>query len=283
MAESMSPVFLDTIGPLLAAALYAGATIALVQALREEASTDRNLALLLAGLAAIVHAVLEYHRWAGRPLADIDVITALSLCALVVVALWATTLTRADAVIESGLFALPIAALINLLEWFLPAASGSPSLARESVEPGTMIHVISSVLAFGLLSLAGVYAGLVLIVDHSLKRHRLNRFISNLPPLDKLEHLLFSLIATGFIILTIALVSGLIYVDDLMAQHLVHKTVLAFLAWVVFGTLLLGRWLKGWRGALAVRLTLAGIGLLLLSYFGSKLVLEVVLDRSWYS
>lgn len=283
MAESMSPVFLDTIGPLLAAALYLGATFALLQTLREGASSGRNMALLLAGTAAIVHAVLEYHRWAGRPLAEIDVIAALSLCALVVVGLWATTLTRADAVVESGLFALPIAALVNLLEWFIPAPGGGAAVAQEALEPGTVIHVVSSVLAFGLLSLAGVYAGLVLVVDHSLKRHDLNRFISNLPPLDKLEHLLFRLIATGFVILTIALVSGLIYVNDLMAQHLVHKTVLAFLAWVVFGTLLLGRWVKGWRGALAVRLTLAGIGLLLLSYFGSKLVLEVILGRSWYS
>jgi ABC-type uncharacterized transport system permease subunit len=68
-----------------------------------------------------------------------------------------------------------------------------------------------------------------------------------------------------------------------MEKHLVHKTVLAFMAWVVFGALLLGRWVKGWRGAIAVRMTLAGVALLLLSYFGSKVVLEVILGRSWYS
>ena len=163
----------------------------------------------------------------------------------------------------------------------LAASAGGSGLAQSG--SGTTIHVISSVLAFGLLTLAGVYAVLILAIDHSLKKHKLTNLVRKLPPLDKLENLLFQVIFTGFLLLTATLVTGLIYVDDLMAQHLAHKTVLSILAWVVFGTLLLGRWLKGWRGAIAIRLTLAGIGLLLLAYFGSKLVLEVLLDRSWYS
>lgn len=279
----MSPVFLDTIGPLLAAALYAGATFVLFRAVRVRTGAGRSLALGLVALAAVLHALLEYNTWTGRPLASIDVISTLSLCALVVVVLWASTLLRADAVVESGVLALPIAALVNLLDGLLPARPVDAAAITEAMAPGSVVHIVTSVIAFGLLSLAGVYAGLVLLVDHSLKRHHLNPFIRNLPPLDKLEHLLFGLIATGFVILTVALVSGLVFVNNLMAQHLVHKTVLAFLAWVVFGTLLAGRWFKGWRGALAVRLTLAGIALLLLSYFGSKLVLEVILGRSWYS
>lgn len=150
-------------------------------------------------------------------------------------------------------------------------------------ETGTIVHIVSSVIAFGLLSLAAVYAILVLAIDHSLKSHRLSRLVRNLPPLDKLERLLFRLIQAGFVMLTVSLVSGLIYVEDLMAQHLAHKTVLSIMAWIVFGALLLGRWRRGWRGIFAVRLTLAGIALLLLSYFGSKLVLEVLLGRSWHS
>lgn len=280
----MSPFFLDTSGPLLAAALYVAATIALLRATRLGAGASRNPALAIAGMAALLHAVFEFNAWTGHPLVTIDVITSLSLCSLVVVALWAASLTRADAVVESGLFALPVAALANLLDAVLPAASVAPAAsAAGAADPGNLVHVVSSVMAFGLLGLAGMYAGLVLVVDHALKRHELSQFVRNLPPLDKLEKLLFSLIATGFGLLTLALVTGLLFVENLTAQHLVHKTVLAFMAWVVFGALLLGRWLKGWRGALAVRLTLAGIGLLLLSYFGSKLVLEVILGRSWYS
>jgi len=102
-----------------------------------------------------------------------------------------------------------------------------------------------------------------------------------LPALDMLERLLFQLITAGLVFLTISLASGLLFVNDLFAQHLAHKTILSIFAWLVFGILLWGRKFRGWRGRVAVRMTLAGIVLLLLSYFGSKLVLEIILNRSW--
>jgi ABC-type uncharacterized transport system permease subunit len=64
-----------------------------------------------------------------------------------------------------------------------------------------------------------------------------------------------------------------------MAQHLVHKTVLTIIAWVVYGVLVYGRWRFGWRGRTAVRWTLTGMGVLLLAFFGSKFVLEILLGR----
>lgn len=282
MADLMSPMFVDIIGPLLAAALYLAASAVLLRATNISSASGRNVALGIAGAAALFHAVLQYQAWMHQPLAQIDVATVLSLCSLVVVALWTSTLARPGGVIESGLIALPIAALANGIDAVFPGPAIGQGSALGTAAPGTVVHVVSSVIAFGLLSLAGVYAVLVLVLDHSLKRHELGSLVLSLPPLDKLEQLLFRLIATGLVVLTVALGSGLIYVDDLMAQHLVHKTVLSFMAWVVFGALLLGRGLKGWRGILAVRLTLAGVALLLLSYFGSKLVLEVILGRSWY-
>lgn len=282
-ATSVIPMFVDTIGPLASAALYLAATAILLRATHLGSASGRNTTLGTAGAAALLHALIQYQAWTHQPLAGIDVATVLSLCALVVVALWASSLARPNGVIESGLIALPIASLANIVDALFPGPAIVESSALGSAAPGTLVHVVSSVIAFGLLSLAGVYAVLVLIIDHSLKRHELSRLVQSLPPLDTLEQLLFRLIATGLAVLTVALASGFIYVDDLMAQHLVHKTVLSIMAWFVFGALLLGRWLKGWRGVRAVRLTLAGVALLLLSYFGSKLVLEVFLGRSWYA
>jgi len=74
------------------------------------------------------------------------------------------------------------------------------------------------------------------------------------------------------------MVAGVIFVEDLFEQHLVHKTVLSIAAWIVLGTLLLGHQLYGWRGKKAVRWTLGGWALLLLGYFGSKVVLELILQ-----
>jgi ABC-type uncharacterized transport system permease subunit len=94
-----------------------------------------------------------------------------------------------------------------------------------------------------------------------------------------METLLFQMIGTGLFFLSISLVSGFIFIEDLFAQHLVHKTVLSIIAWIIFSSLLIGRFRYGWRGKTAVRWTLTGFFLLLLAYFGSKLVLEIILHR----
>ena len=102
-----------------------------------------------------------------------------------------------------------------------------------------------------------------------------------MPPMQSAEDWLFQLIAAGFFVLSMALLSGLVFVDDLFAQHLAHKTVLSILAWAIFGGLLLGRRRWGWRGRQAVRWVLSGYLAFVLAYFGSKLVLEHVLGRHW--
>jgi ABC-type uncharacterized transport system permease subunit len=99
----------------------------------------------------------------------------------------------------------------------------------------------------------------------------------NLPPLQTMESLLFEMLAVGIIMLTLGLGTGFIYMDDMLAQQVAHKTLLSLCAWVIFAGLLVGHYRFGWRGRVAVRWTLVGFGLLLLAYFGSKLVIEYLL------
>jgi len=94
-----------------------------------------------------------------------------------------------------------------------------------------------------------------------------------------MESMLFELLWIGVSLLTIAIVSGFVFIDDIFAQSLVHKTVLTMIAWLLFSLLLWGHYQLGWRSQTAVRLTLAGFALLMLAFFGSKLVLELVLQR----
>jgi ABC-type uncharacterized transport system permease subunit len=136
------------------------------------------------------------------------------------------------------------------------------------------LHIVLSVLGAGLLTLAAVQAVTLALQDALLHGKSANRLVQALPPLQTMERALFVLIALGFFLLSLSLLSGLLFVDDLMAQHLAEKTVLSVAAWTVFGALLWGRWRWGWRGRTAVRWTLAGYGILILAYFGSKLVLR---------
>jgi len=140
-------------------------------------------------------------------------------------------------------------------------------------------HILTSIIAFSLLNIAALQAILLAIQDQQLKSHPPKRFIQSLPPLQTMESLLFQMLGTGIVFLTISLVSGFLFIEDLFAQHLVHKTVLSILAWVIFTCLLIGRSRYGWRGQTAIQWTLIGFVLLLLAYFGSKLVLELILHR----
>jgi len=264
---------------IMAAALYIVAAALLYNSIRKRSVGWRNVSFGFAVAGALLHVAVQFNQWFGVAVPDVSLPHLLSLCALVIILLLlASTLTRRE-LYAAGLIALPIAAAVLLLEWFLPAHA----IPLKDASAGTAVHLISSVLAFGLLSIAGVYALFVFFIDHFLRRHHLNPLVRSLPPLEVLEDLLFKLIAAGFTLLTVSLVSGMMFINDIFAQHLVHKTLLSILAWLVFGILLWGRWRYGWRGSLAVRLTLAGIILLLLSYFGSKFVLETVLGRSWQS
>ena len=140
-------------------------------------------------------------------------------------------------------------------------------------------HILSSIIAFSLLNIAALQAILLAIQDQQLRSHHPKRLMLALPPLQAMETLLFQMIAAGLFFLTVSLCSGFIFIDNLFAQHLVHKTVLSIIAWLIFSGLLLGRLRYGWRGKTAIQWTLIGFVLLLLAYFGSKLVLELILKK----
>lgn len=182
---------------------------------------------------------------------------------------------------SQGMLSLPVIILPLVAGSMLPAAFLPVSNFLEQPGWPLTVHIFSSLLAYSLLAVAAMLAILLFIQDYRLRRHKSAAWFGLLPPLAELEILLFAFIGVGFALLTLALFSGLIFVDNLMAQHLVHKTTLSICAWLIFGFLLLGRWRNGWRGRRAIRWTLGGFAVLALAYFGSKAVLEIILNQHW--
>jgi ABC-type uncharacterized transport system permease subunit len=142
-------------------------------------------------------------------------------------------------------------------------------------------HILLSMGAAALLFAAAVTAILLVFLDRRLRTRRLANLPSALPPLDALEKIMFRLIAAGFGLLTLALLTGFVFVTNLFTQNLVQKTVLSIIAWLLFGVLIVGRLRFGWRGRSAVRWTLWGFGILAVAYFGVKFVLEYLFGRHW--
>ncbi len=168
---------------------------------------------------------------------------------------------------------LPAARPLAVLLYPLTALS-LPLITRIA-DPGTAtdlgfrVHLGLSVLTLSLVVLAGLQALILFLQERSLHSGQPGLLAAKLPPLQESEGLLFKLITLAFFLLSLSLASGLAYPADLYSYRMVHKTVLALLAWIIFGALLGGRLVRGWRGPVAVRWTLWGSLTLLLAYFGS--------------
>ncbi len=165
-----------------------------------------------------------------------------------------------------------ITAAIVAFAAFLPQGQSAP--INEA--PGILAHIVFSVLAYGVISIAMLQSGLLLIQEQQLRKRPISVWVRSFPPLQTMESLLFSFLTAGWSLLSLSLITGWLFLDNLFAQHLVHKTVLSSFAWLVFTLLLWGRYRLGWRGNKAVRLTMAGFFLLMLAYFGSKLAREFI-------
>lgn len=179
-----------------------------------------------------------------------------------------------------GLHALvmPVAAGACLLPLVVPSARALPNTELLAFKA----HLIISMLAYSFFTIASLHALLMAVLEKRLHGGRLGSAPSVLPPLLTMETILFRLIGAGFVLLTLSLASGILFSEELFGRPLSfnHKTVFGVLSWLIFGALLAGRALYGWRGRTAMRWTLAGFLTLVLAYLGSRFVIEVLLQRN---
>jgi ABC-type uncharacterized transport system permease subunit len=172
---------------------------------------------------------------------------------------------------------MPVAAAACLAPLIVPNARALPNTELLAFKA----HLIISMLAYSFFTIASLHALLMALLEKRLHGGRIGAARSALPPLLTMESILFRLIGAGFVLLTLSLASGILFSEELFGRPLSfnHKTVFGVLSWLIFGALLAGRALYGWRGRTAMRWTFAGFLTLVLAYLGSRFVVEVVLQR----
>ena len=258
---------------LIAALAYLTAAGLLFRAMGQGRPQPGRAWLAAAAPAVLLHAA--YHllvawRTPGGP--DMHFFSALSLVGMGMAGM--TMLVGARGRMAAlGVVAFPLAAVL-LVAYHLHGHTTSTVLGWR-----LQLHAWLALLAYATLAIAALLALMLRVQERALRRRTFSAWLRSLPPLTELESLLFRTIGAGFALLSLTLLTGVLFVEDFLSQHLVHKSVLSMLSWLVFGGLLLGRWRYGWRGVRAVRWTLTAMVLLLLAFFGSKFVLELVLGR----
>ncbi len=178
-------------------------------------------------------------------------------------------------VLALNLLGIPVAAT-GLIFGF---AFSQPNQFIEEYSFGLDAHIILSLSAYAVLLMATIQAVLMWFQDRELKKKQKRLWVNLLPPFQVMESLLFDMLITGFVVLTVALSLGFFTVDSFLGQHLAHKTVFSIISWIVYGVLLVGHFKFGWRGQKAIRFTLIGFVLLAVGFIGSKFILEMILGR----
>ena len=254
--------------------LYCAVAAAEWRLLSGKTSFPRKVSHSLLTLAILGHAAIVYSTITTPNGPDISIDNTSSLVAALISALVLLNCIKKP-LDTLFIFISPIA---SITVFWSVLAEAPKELALTELSTGMTSHIILSILAYATFSIATMQAMLVALLNHKLKqRHNGWKFIKVLPPLQSMEHLLFNMLWMGFILLTAAIVIGGLYIEDLFEQHIVHKTVLSIAAWMVFAILIAGHQIMGWRGKKAIRWTFGGWVLLLLGYFGSKFVLELIL------
>ncbi|MCB1649324.1 MAG: cytochrome c biogenesis protein CcsA [Gammaproteobacteria bacterium] len=193
------------------------------------------------------------------------------ICASISLLVLLSGLRKPLGILILGLFPLAILSIIVSLS--IPSAYPPVSLGA-----GLASHILLSILAYSLFTIATLQAGFLAFQNHQLKHRHAASVIRRFPPLQDMESVLFELLWTAQGLLTLGILAGFFFVDDIWAHGLLHKMFFSVLAWLVFAVLLWGRHRMGWRGTTAIRFTLTGFIFLILGFYGSKAVLEYILN-----
>ena len=223
---------------------------------------------LSAQLVVVTNALVQHTPDTTLTLSFLGV-SNLVTCVMVGVIALSAIRVRADNLL---LLCLPIAAASVVALALLPQGRTQP-ISLESVQIG---HILMSISAYAALMTAALQSVLIGVQERRLRSPR-SGLLGILPPLESMEDLFITMLWLGLGLLTLSIATGVLYLQNMFDQRLVHHTVLTTLSWLVYASFMTGHHLFGWRGVTGVRWNLAAFALLLLGYLGSKFVLEYLL------
>jgi len=265
---------MDSLIAIVAIILYIFSVATIVPGLSLQTNIKAKTVFISAALAIIFHAWLLHNLihdgTSGQNLSMLNVASVVSFIISLVMSL---------AMLKTRLwFLLPVVygfSVISILaSSFLPGAF----ITHFEGKIGLLTHITIALFAYATLTIAALYAIQLAWLDYKLKTKKAMAVNPNLPPLLKVERQLFNIILIGNSLLTLTLLSGFVFLDDMFANGSAHKSILSFVAWVIYSILLWGHYQKGWRGKKVTWFAIAGATLLTLAYFGSRFVREIILN-----
>lgn len=263
---------MNTFFAITAVVLYVVAAFVLMGRFVHADGPNKKLGAIIALTAGVAHAIFLSDVIMLTPGQNMSITNVLSLVS------WLITISMLlSASVLPNVILLPVvfgfAAMTILASLLIPVRH----IMHIEMQPGLVVHITLSLFAYGTLVIAFLYALQMSFITYRLKQKGAALLHSSLPPLMLVEGILFKLILVGTVLLVVSLISGFVFLDNMFSKLYAHKTVLSLMALAVYVVLLMGQRLWGWRGKQVTILTVAGVMLLTLAYFGSRFVREVLL------
>ncbi len=246
---------------------YLVTILAIVSKLTKTISNKLNTQIIL-GLGTtsiLLHFMTLCHQLSNVTELGLSVINVISFICLFMSLLATFALTKWKTIWLPLLIIYVLSLVTVIFSGFLTGDEAKKLIQNKTL----LFHIFIAMLSYALFFIATLYALQLKLIDIKLKNKALS-FNSNLPPLLTVERHLFRLTLLAQSLLTIALITGIIYLPQFFSPSQIHKTILSFLAWFIYSLLLFGQWKLHWRGKRVLIYTISGIILLTLGYFGSR-------------
>jgi len=171
-----------------------------------------------------------------------------------------------------GLFLLPVIAAALLFIPMLPDDASTGTLHTSSLLQTA--HLLLSMLAYAVLTMAAFHAIMHLLLDQALKRKRIHPVIQAMPPLMKIETMMLTLLRWSVWLIALSILTGLTWqwVDFSHFALFSHKVLLALFSFAMLSWLLIKQKKAEWHGRRTSQFILAAYSLMLLAYFGVRLI-----------
>jgi ABC-type uncharacterized transport system permease subunit len=171
-----------------------------------------------------------------------------------------------------GAFAAPLLFAIGVFALMTPKDVGTPS--NPEFGGGSLtLHVAMFALAYGAFGLSSVAGLMYLTQERDLKRHKMRALFSLMPPMQRLDLVMRSLLVSGFVLFSGALaLSPVVMQQSGRAFTADFKILWSLFVWAVYLALILMRW-KWWRGGRRFAWgSIAAFAFVLLTFWGSSLM-----------
>ncbi|WP_213608663.1 cytochrome c biogenesis protein CcsA [Pseudoalteromonas sp.] len=260
---------------IIASLFYVLATSHVLSRLFHRQGPSQKITIILSTVAILAHMLLlvnSVFRAEGQDLSIVNV--ALLTCWVIVLCVTTVSLKFPATLLLPVVYGF--AALLTISSLFIPHHILLNSI---NVELALVTHISLSLLAYCILIIATLYGVQFYFIDKRLKRKDLAIVHSHLPPLMVVERQLYQLLNLGTVLLSVALITGFVFLDGMFANEFIHKTTLSLVAWAIFVTIAVGHVKRGWRGKIVVVSIMIAAFILTLAYFGSRFIQEVVLNK----